>query len=225
MPSSHPNHSYELLLKRNVNAVVRNEYPLAADLRQEMAKHPLPSVPPGIVDAAAMTPEETTKQAKSFLHTFNVALDANNTAVVANCFNTEQTYWKDILAFTYHLRTFIGHESAVTSFLETKKLRGIPGGFKLGTAQFMPVAPTLAIIDCQLSFKTSSPAATCSGRLLLLPVGINDKTEWKIWILATRLEDLHLHPENQGLLTAPGRELNGAESFETDVFIIGGGNA
>ncbi|KAK4169903.1 putative indole-3-pyruvate monooxygenase YUCCA4 [Cladorrhinum sp. PSN259] len=205
--------------------ILRDEYPPAVDLRQEMAKHPLPSVPPGIVDAEAMTPEETTKQAQSFLDTFNAALDANNTAVVANCFNTEQTYWKDILAFTYHLRTFIGHEPAVTSFLETKKLRGIPGGFKLESAQFMPVAPTLVIIDCQLSFKTSSTAATCSGRLMLLPVSINDKLEWKIWILATRLEDFDLHPENQGLLTAPGRELNGVESFETDVFIIGGGNA
>lgn len=48
--------------------------------------------------------------------------------------------------------------------------------------------------------------------------------EWKIWILSTRLDCLDLHPENTELLQAPARQFDGP-SFETEVFIIGGGNA
>lgn len=80
-------------------------------------------------------------------------------------------------------------------------------------------------IDCNLVFRTTSPAASCIGRFLLLPVKANETVEWKIWILSTRLDELGVHPENEGLLRAPGRQLDGVNEFETDVFIIGGGNA
>ncbi|KAF4771157.1 hypothetical protein HAV15_012562 [Penicillium sp. str.  len=51
--------------------------------------------------------------------------------------------------------------------------------------------------------------------MMLLPVkGANETVEWKIWVL-----------KNETLLYSPGRQLGGTESFETDVFIIGGGNA
>lgn len=39
------------------------------------------------------------------------------------------------------------------------------------------------------------------------------------------LESLDLHPEDQGLLQGSSKEYGDAERFETDVFIIGGGNA
>jgi hypothetical protein len=59
----------------------------------------------------------------------------------------------------------------------------------------------------------------------LLPVKHNGTTDWKIWILSTYVEGLEQHPEQESLLPSPGRGLNALESFETDVFIIGGGNA
>lgn len=43
--------------------------------------------------------------------------------------------------------------------------------------------------------------------------------------MSTRLEGLDLQPEDETLLKAPGRQLEGVERFETQVFIIGGGNA
>ncbi|KAM0429243.1 hypothetical protein ACHAPT_006457 [Fusarium lateritium] len=81
-------------------------------------------------------------------------------------------------------------------------------------------------IDVSFSFTTKSPGASCSGRLLLLPVksGAN-ALEWKIWILSTKLENLDLHPEDESLLEVPGRKVDSLEHFETDIFIIGGGNA
>lgn len=71
------------------------------------------------------------------------------------------------------------------------------------------------------------PATTCRGKMILLPVIENGKSKvaWKIWVLSTRLESLDLHPEDKTLLQSPGRQLDDTENFETDVFIIGGGNA
>lgn len=69
--------------------------------------------------------------------------------------------------------------------------------------------------------------------MLLLPVqedqnGHRGPVSWKIWSLCTRLESLDGHPEDEFLLHSPGRNLSeaaAASSLETDVFILGGGNA
>lgn len=59
-----------------------------------------------------------------------------------------------------------------------------------------------------------------------MPVkGANETIEWKIWVLSTILKELDLQKENEPLLYSPGRQLEGIESFMTEVFIIGGGNA
>ncbi|KAJ4226346.1 hypothetical protein NW759_004933 [Fusarium solani] len=86
--------------------------------------------------------------------------------------------------------------------------------------------PSLQFIDASISFETKSPSAWCSGRILLLPVKKADNAlEWKIWVLSTKLENLDLHLEDESLLELPGRKLDNLAQFETDVFIIGGGNA
>lgn len=61
--------------------------------------------------------------------------------------------------------------------------------------------------------------------MLLLPVNDGDDIAWKIWIFSTRLESLDIHLEDEALLQSPKRPLDGAADFETDVFIIGAGNA
>ena len=53
----------------------------------------------------------------------------------------------------------------------------------------------------------------------------NETIAWRIWILSTTLENLDLHPENEALLQTPRRQLEDVQTFETDVFIVGGGNA
>lgn len=65
--------------------------------------------------------------------------------------------------------------------------------------------------------------------MVLLPVigEIDDGNftiEWKIWILSTSLENLDLQHEDEALLQSPARQLEHGD-FDTDVFIIGGGNA
>ncbi|KAK3400184.1 hypothetical protein B0T20DRAFT_391713 [Sordaria brevicollis] len=204
-----------------------NEYPPQVDLREMFKKHPVPIIAPGTVDPASMAGDEATQQALAVVNAMNEALVAEDARSLEGLFFPGSAYWKDSLALTYHLRTFNGAGVVAAALLETKRLRGIESGIQLeGAAQFIPATPVLHFIDCSVAFKTCSPAASCSGRILLLPLKKDDGSlEWKIWILSTRLEGLDLQPEDETLLKAPGKQLEGVESFETEVFIIGGGNA
>ncbi|KAL2751906.1 hypothetical protein ACRALDRAFT_1059061 [Sodiomyces alcalophilus JCM 7366] len=202
------------------------EYPPKVDLRRSLEKNPLPVIAPGTVDAEALAGDEPAKQASQVLAQLNAALAARDASAVESCFFPEQAYWRDSLAFTYHLRTFNTPRGIAASLLETAKLRGVSGDFQLDGAVFIPATPTLQFIDCSLSFRTSSPAGACIGRLVLLPVkGDGQELQWKIWVLSTWLVSLDLQAEDETLLQAPKRQFDGLEAFETDVFIFGGGNA
>ncbi|KAL8366311.1 hypothetical protein RB595_004873 [Gaeumannomyces hyphopodioides] len=200
-------------------------YPPVVDLRTMMAKRPLPAVAPGTVDASSLTGKEPARLARGVLDKLNASLTAGDAAGVKDCFNASQAYWKDSIALTWHLRTFATPSTIAASLLETSRLRGLSrDGFQVdGDAQFNPV---FSFIDCPISFATSSPATKAIGKVLLLPVrGDKNQVEWKIWILATRLESLDVHPENEALLRQPGRTIDGKQDFETQVLILGAGNA
>lgn len=53
----------------------------------------------------------------------------------------------------------------------------------------------------------------------------SEELAWKIWILSTKLENLDLHPEREALLQSASKHTNSLGTFDTDVFIVGGGNA
>ncbi|KAK0665625.1 hypothetical protein QBC41DRAFT_367472 [Cercophora samala] len=199
--------------------------PEAADLRQKLAEYPLPTVDPGAFqEPSSLTPLEAKKIAHDVLLTFNTALMNSDLDALSNCFCTEQAFWRDSLALTWHLRTFSTPAVVAENLLETSKLRGLRS-FGLEFAHFLPISPTLQFVDCSLSLRTSSPDARCIGRMLLLPFRKGgEHPEWKIWILSTRLESLHLHPEDETLLRGPSKLADNGNDFETDVFIIGGGN-
>ncbi|RAH46720.1 putative flavoprotein [Aspergillus brunneoviolaceus CBS 621.78] len=202
------------------------EYPGQADLRKMMAQQPLPALEPNLIDPETMTGDAPTVQAHAVLNRLNTALSSKNVEALQSCFYASQAYWKDQLALTYHLRTFNRPGVIAAAMLETAPLRGLGDVSVDGGAVFIPATPTLQFIDCGIRFRTSSPAATGKGKVVLLPVQTAEKTiEWKIWVLSTMLESLDLHPEDQGLLQGLSKEYGDAERFETDVFIIGGGNA
>ncbi|KAH9226022.1 hypothetical protein K456DRAFT_1934595 [Colletotrichum gloeosporioides 23] len=207
------------------------EYPPLGDLRNMMAQNPVPVIAPGTVQEGSMGGEEPTKQAQFTLNAFNAALETRDAARLTECFFPNQAFWKDQLALTYHLRSFSTPSGVAAGLLETTQLRGVVGALSIsGSAQFIPATPVLQFIDCAATFRTASPAATCSGRLILLPVKrqsdvSKESIEWKIWILSTKLENLEIHPEDESLLKAPKRQLVRVDTIEPDVFIIGGGNA
>ncbi|KAK3390053.1 hypothetical protein B0H63DRAFT_492691 [Podospora didyma] len=210
-----------------------DEFPPRGDIRSMMKREPLPFVAPGTVDTASIAGDGgPTKLAEQVLDAFNSALSADDTKTLEKLFLTggsSPAYWKDQLALTSHLRTFTGAGVVAASLLETKKLRGVVGGgfeLKGETAKFVPVTAELQFIDCRFVFKTSSPAANSKGRMLLLPAKKEGGTaKWKIWILSTWLDSLDVHPEDESLLHGPGRKLDRLDVFETDVLIIGAGNA
>lgn len=190
------------------------------------ARLPLPSIAPQTIDNATLTGEEAAAQARHVLQTMNKALAAHDAEALANCFFPSQAYWKDQLSLTCHLRTLTGPREIAAGLIETSRLRALAGEIEFSKAQFTPAAPTLQFIESDLTFRTGSPQAACSGRLLLLPLrNEHGGVEWKIWILSTKLENLDLQPEDESLLLKPPESLGGAETLETDVFIIGGGNA
>ncbi|KAF9641523.1 putative flavin-containing monooxygenase protein [Lasiodiplodia theobromae] len=209
-----------------ISAQSYDELPAAADLRHMFAQQPLPVIAPGTVDADLMSGDEATKQAQAVVDALNAAVAADDAKALEGLFfSGSKVYWKDSLALTAHLRTFTDADVISSALLETAKLRAV-SEFKVeGVAKFLPATPVLQFIDSGLSFKTGSPGATCSGRILLLPVKDNDRTQWKIWIFSTRIESLDIQKEDESLLKNPGRQLDGLQTIETDVFIIGGGNA
>ncbi|KAF6789973.1 flavin-containing monooxygenase [Colletotrichum sojae] len=149
------------------------------DLRMMMAENPLPAAAP-LSAKMSMSGHEPTEQARIALYALNNALAAKD------------------------------YDGLKASLLETKELRGIIGSIHLsGSARFIPATPPLQFIDSAIVFRTASPAATCSGRLVLLPatseIGDGQPTlGWKVWILSTTLENLEDCPEDASLLTARG---------------------
>ncbi|KAM0547477.1 hypothetical protein ACHAPJ_010350 [Fusarium lateritium] len=201
-------------------------YPPAGDLRKLFDERPVPVLPQETIDLISFTDKNEWDQALIVVDAFNAALVTNDTKALQACFFAEQAYWKDALALTYHLRTFFTPTTIVINLLATKEARESTQKWKLEGAVFIPATLVLQFIDVSLSFRTSSPAAACSGRFLLLPVKNSFGTvEWKIWIFSTKLENLDIHPEIESLLQAPSRNLDMVKNIETDVFIIGGGNS
>ncbi|KAF5595323.1 K+ transport flavoprotein [Fusarium pseudocircinatum] len=201
-------------------------YPPAASLLQLFDERPIPVIPPKIVEKISVEGVDPSDQATAVVEAFHDALTENDIHALQDCFFTDQSYWKDALAFTYHLRTFYTPPVIAANLLETNKMRGPSMRWNMESAIFVAATPVLQFIDVVLSFRTVSPAASCSARIILLPVeGSEGSLEWKIWILSTNLENLDIHPENESLLHLPGRNLIGMTKIDADVFIIGGGNA
>ncbi|THX94311.1 hypothetical protein D6D08_01703 [Aureobasidium pullulans] len=203
-----------------------------ADLKCLMAQYALPSIHSLGPEFQAIDSLEATKTTCAVLKRLNAALETNDTEKLESCFFAEQAFWKDQLALTWHLRTFISRANIAKSLLETKALRKMTGKFEIeGEAEFIHAGPNLPILVCELRFRTESPAATCDGTMWLLPVETQPSgdstgtTTWRIWILSTRLGELDLHPENESLLRSGGVCSKSEERIETDVFIVGGGNA
>lgn len=130
----------------------KDEYPPRAELRQLVAQAPLPVIAAGTLDPASTDGSEILKAALGVLSELNAALAAEDNEKLNTCFFPGQTYWKDQLALTWHLRTFADPAVVAASLLDTKKLRGLNEGIKLeGVPQFVPASPFLVRGRCCLA--------------------------------------------------------------------------
>lgn len=129
-----------------------------------MNNHPIPKILPGLVDPAIMAGDAAMQQVRSVLNQLNNALATDNFEKLRGCFFPSQTYWKDQLALTYHLRTFSTPGIVAASLLETKAMRNVVGEIVAdGEAQFIPVMPTLVSNNPSLKhIDKSNHWLTCS---------------------------------------------------------------
>lgn len=92
-------------------------------------------IPSGMLNPASMVGDEPTNQARAVLNRLNAALTSNDPKLVEDCFFPSQAYWKDQLALTYHLRTFITAAVIASSLLETRSMRELPRALRLMVAR------------------------------------------------------------------------------------------
>ncbi|KAI0972390.1 hypothetical protein F4678DRAFT_471911 [Xylaria arbuscula] len=169
-----------------------------------------------------MVGNASTVQAQSVLDGVNSALTSDDANLFAGMFYAQQAFWRDIAALTSHWRTFTTPSVIASAFLQMTALRQLEGKIELaGDSRFIVVSPVLMFIDCTISFRTRSPALSCMGKMMLLPVRTDSGLSWKIWVLSTWTESLLEYPEDENLLLSPSRQLDGLETVETEVFILG----
>jgi hypothetical protein len=109
-----------------------------------MKNYALPVVAPVSAEFGTKDNFEVTQQALAVLQAFNTAVAIDDAEALESCFLTEQAFWKDQLALTWHLRTFISPSTITSALLETKKQRDITGKFEIwGNASFARVGPSL----------------------------------------------------------------------------------
>ena len=119
------------------------EYPQRVELRKTLSENPLPSFPPETLEPSVVG-EEITQQALSVIAALNKALVAGDGEALEHCFFPDQSYWRDQVALTYHMRTFRSPRVVATNLLAAQKAREVPEGFTLeGTPLVIPASPTL----------------------------------------------------------------------------------
>jgi len=119
------------------------------DLRKAFKTQPLPVVPAGTLAATGSI--DATAAARSVLDQLNRAISKADAPALGALFLSAgqgDTYWKDQLALTSHLRTFHGPNAITESLLELAAARDIVDGFQpAGEAVLLPVGPTLVCTD------------------------------------------------------------------------------
>ncbi|KAK8162012.1 hypothetical protein IWX90DRAFT_515639 [Phyllosticta citrichinensis] len=183
-----------------IMVISHNQHPPKGDLTQLMTQQPLPGIS-GDLDLKSMTGEEPTGQVNAVLAKFDNALRRGDLEELQSCFY-QKALFKDGLALTWQTRTFSSPSVIAAALLELERLRSV---------KKLPLVDTAVFNDLP-GFKYIDQCLADEGQV-----------EWQIYILSTFLTRLDGHSEDESLLSRPKRKLE--EDFETDVFIIGGGNA
>ncbi|OHE93551.1 hypothetical protein CORC01_11148 [Colletotrichum orchidophilum] len=153
------------------------------------------------------------------------ALQQRHHHAVEGFFARHSSHWKDTLALTAHLRSFKSKGVIASALLELHILRKAQS-FQLEQAQVMEATDELKWLDCEFSFRTTSPKAFCRGKMMLIPDSRGTgQPDWKIWSMSTYLAEYEDFPEDEDLLRLPSAPIADDKTISTSVLIVGGGNA
>lgn len=108
---------------------------------------------------------------------------------------THPPFWRDLLAFTWDFRTFMGH-AAISAFLSRhSQVINSARSFviKPGSVSLQRPYPDLCWIQGIFTFSTD--IADCNGVFRLVPI---PAALWKAHILLTNMADLRISPDRVG---------------------------
>jgi thioredoxin reductase len=189
-------------------------------------------------DAVDLAKTVETKTVEAWLAQFERALTQADTASLSLLFMRE-SYWRDVLAFDWRIRTITGADDILRELLATAaQLR--PAAFKIANDRTPPRRVTRAgteTIEAIFRFETANGRG--SGVVRLDPQ--SGKALNKAWTLLTALDEIKGHEEKPGRFRHDGkaysrdfrgpnwldvRQANAAyRDRDPDVLVIGGGQA
>lgn len=179
----------------------------------------------GVTDAPAVADVDAPAVAQEWLTSLASALEAKDAAAAASLF-VEGAYWRDLLAFTWDLRTFRGPR-AIKAFLSDTLGQAQPKSFTLtpGTAAAQAPFPDILWLIALFTLETASGPTTGVLRLVPTPDG-----SWKAHGVLTSLEGLAGRPERIGPLREQSEqpayhEQPTLENANPTVLIVGGGHS
>ncbi|MBX6328151.1 MAG: NAD(P)/FAD-dependent oxidoreductase [Pseudolabrys sp.] len=174
-------------------------------------------------------------EARGWLARFEAALQQRDTRAAAGFF-LEDGLWRDVLAFTWTIRTMAGRE-AVNRALQESLTRVMPRNFTIPPQRTPPRWIKRAGRDAiETIFEFETAFGACAGVLRLVP---DDGTGLRAWTLSTNLQELRGHeekfkrraePETQRDFSTESwnerrRKQRAYEDRDPTVIVVGGGQA
>lgn len=210
----------------------RAEFPVRADIHKQIYRA-FPEVDVSVL--GTIQPEDAAQIAATALESLSSATKDGDSSALSRCFLSEQSFWRDSVALTYHFRTFNDAAQIASNLLARCQFHGA-NDFKLlpgpGSARVTNAGPKQVWIDAFYSFTTTEPAAQCGGIVKLFPEKEQSAADgssyvWKIWALSTWIEHFTGSPWDSDRIKSPAsaRDVSQLASFDTDVLIVGGGNS
>jgi len=137
-------------------------------------------------------PDQATTDVTSWLAAFGDALTAQDPAAAAGLF-TEDCFWRDLIAFTWNIRTFEGR-AEIAGLVAATMSGAQPFGWKISDGE-QPVEAD-GVTEAWIDFETAAGRGQGHVRL----------RDGRCWTLLTTLCELRGHEEPQGRLRPHGVE-------------------
>ncbi|MFM9940447.1 MAG: NAD(P)/FAD-dependent oxidoreductase [Hyphomicrobiaceae bacterium] len=157
--------------------------------------------------SAKTLPAALTTVAITWLNDFETALAQKNADAAANLFAPDG-HWRDLVAFTWHIRTFSGRD-AIRSMLRERLPSVRPYNFRIADKRTAPRVVKRAgveSIEAIIAFETETGQA--SGVLRLVP-SKDDPKKHVAWVMLTSLDEIKGHEERIGKRRPRGEEWSG----------------